>query len=196
MATSCVTHRLDHISGPTHAHNTIARRRKYHVVVVSINALPRARIYGYQENINWLSIDYACRPRLGSTHPGKTNLTQEPLVIRRDRFSLSIRYSCLHSHSYTVHDSLSIASNPCTTLPYPAYKNILPRLRRCLEHYIVAQNHSTSELLRTLSGWLLLSQPPGCLRDLTSFSIAHPGALTGDLGCSLDYEGLSPQSLP
>ena len=33
--------------------------------VVSINALPRARIYGYQ-NINWLSIDYACRPRLRS----------------------------------------------------------------------------------------------------------------------------------
>lgn len=33
-----------------------------------------------------------------------------------------------------------------------------------------AQDHLTSELLRTLQGWLLLSQPPGCLRDPTSFS--------------------------
>ena len=35
------------------------------VWVVSIHDSPLARIFGYQ-NINWLSIDYACRPRLRS----------------------------------------------------------------------------------------------------------------------------------
>ena len=31
------------------------------------------------------------------------NLAQEPLVIRWGRFSLPIRYSCLHSHSRGLH---------------------------------------------------------------------------------------------
>ncbi len=32
------------------------------------------------------------------------NLAQEPLVNRWRRFSLLIRYSCLHSHSRGLHD--------------------------------------------------------------------------------------------
>ncbi|VZH86254.1 hypothetical protein FRC0190_02174 [Corynebacterium rouxii] len=76
-----------------------------------------AHIHGYQ-NINWLSIDYACRPRLYiPTHPGKISLTQEPLVIRRKSFPLFIRYSCLHSHSHTLH---TIKSPRCFTAVHDA----------------------------------------------------------------------------
>ena len=45
-------------------------------------------------------------------------------------------------------------------------------------------------------GWLLLSQPPGCLRDRTSFPLStRLGALAGDPGCfPLDHEAYPPQS--
>ena len=41
-------------------------------------------------------------------------------------------------------------------------------------------------------GWLLLSQPPTCLRQNTSFSLSlHLGALSGDLGSfPRDHEAL------
>src|ERR1035441_3832351 len=35
---------------------------------------------------------------LGPTNPERTSLPQETLGIRRVRFSLTIRYSCRHSH--------------------------------------------------------------------------------------------------
>ena len=38
-------HRLDHISGPTHAHNTIARRRKYHACGWLVSMLYHGRAY-------------------------------------------------------------------------------------------------------------------------------------------------------
>ena len=34
-------------------------------------------------------------------------MTQEPLVIRRIRFTRIIRYSCLHSHSHGLHHSVT-----------------------------------------------------------------------------------------
>ena len=33
-------------------------------------------------------------------------MTLEPLIIRRTGFSPVIRYSCLHSHSHTIHHTL------------------------------------------------------------------------------------------
>jgi len=57
-----------------------------------------------------------------------------------------------------------------------------------------AQNPLTSELLRTLSGWLLLSQPPGCLCDSTSFPLSNLGALADGLGCFLSTGAYPPQS--
>ena len=45
-------------------------------------------------------------------------------------------------------------------------------------------------------GWLLLSQPPGCLGHNTSFSTEHDlGTLADGLGCSpLDLEPYRPKS--
>src|SRR5699024_9482697 len=53
------------------------------------------------------------------TNPGKISLTLEPVVIRRTCFSPVIRYSCLHSHSHTVHQHSHAGFTSCTTLPYP-----------------------------------------------------------------------------
>ena len=61
------------------------------------------RTHGYG-NINPLSIDYACRPRL------RSRLTLGGLAWPRNPWSfggqgshLPYRYSCLHSHSRTLH---------------------------------------------------------------------------------------------
>ena len=51
-------------SGPTHMHHQPAKDRKQqHTRVVSITDSPWSHTHGYG-NINPLSIDYACRPRL------------------------------------------------------------------------------------------------------------------------------------
>ena len=90
---------------------------------------------------------------LGPTHPGKINFTQEPLVIRRICFPHITRYSCLHSHSHTLHQLSPAGFNTCTTLPYPTHPKCVSAVSAvCLSPATLsAQNHSTSELLRTLS---------------------------------------------
>src|SRR3954469_5168156 len=87
------------------------------------------------------------------TYPGRISLPQEPLGFRRRGFSPLSRYSCLHSHSITVHDGSHRRFTPRSTLPYH------PRTRRgsaasalyLSPVTLSAQDHSTSELLRTLS---------------------------------------------
>src|SRR5699024_383671 len=88
-----------------------------------------------------------------------------------------IRYSCLHSHSHTVHDSLQYRFIPCTTLPYPIHKKCIAAASAvCLSPTTLsAQNHSTSELLRTLSR-MAASKPTSWLssRSYILFHLAHP----------------------
>src|SRR4051812_36000813 len=67
----------------------------------------RARTHGYG-NINPLSIDYACRPRL------RSRLTLGGLAWPRNPWSfggqgshLPYRYSCLHSHSRILHHTIT-----------------------------------------------------------------------------------------
>ncbi len=119
-----------------------------------------ARIHGYG-NINPLSIDYACRPRL------RSRLTLGGLTWPRNPWSSGGRVS--HS-SFATHACIltPTASTPgslrrfpgCRTLPYPAQ----PLARRQCKCWtaaasavylspatLSAQDHLTSELLRTLS---------------------------------------------
>src|SRR5699024_5773037 len=118
-------HRLDHISGPTHAHRTSnPKATRTCLWVVSINALPRARIYGYQ-NINWLSIDYACRPRpMSRLTLGRPTLPMNPYSSGWSDSHCPIRSSCFHSHSQTVLNALQYCFEPYTTRPYPNIINI------------------------------------------------------------------------
>jgi hypothetical protein len=77
-------------------------------------------IHGYG-NINPLSIDYACRPRL------RSRLTLGGLAWPRNPWSsggqgshLPYRYSCLHSHSPHLHHQSLGDFTDMGTLPYPA----------------------------------------------------------------------------
>ena len=122
------------------------------------------RRYG---NINPSSIDYACRPRL------RSRLTQSGLAWPWNPWSLgarashpSHRYSCLHSHSRTVHQQSPTGFPRCRTLPYhpqplPPPQQVGQRKEPChgsaasavclSPATLSAHDHSTSELLRTLS---------------------------------------------
>src|SRR5690606_41131688 len=48
-----------------------------------------------------------CSSDLVPTYPGRISLALEPLVIRRKGFSPFFRYSCLHSHSHSLHHSIT-----------------------------------------------------------------------------------------
>ena len=94
--------------GPTQPPSASPRRdQSPRIWVVSRTDSSRARTHGYG-NINPLSIDYACRPRL------RSRLTLGGLAWPRNPWSfggqgshLPYRYSCLHSHSRPLHNSVT-----------------------------------------------------------------------------------------
>ena len=119
------------------------------------------REYG---NINPLSIDYACRPRL------RSRLTLGGLAWPRNPWSFGggVSHSPFATHACILTRAASTTRSPCrfsrrTTLPYPSTR--LATHTRCATGYyanatasavclspvtLSAQNHLTSELLRTL----------------------------------------------
>src|SRR5690625_3604296 len=127
------------------------------------------------------------------------SLTLEPLVIRRTGFSPVIRYSCLHSHSHTIHQHSHAGFTSCTTLPYPTT--------------LACGSHSFGGVLEpryivgaeSLDQWAVThSFKGGCFSAnlLVVSATPHPfplstrlGALTDDLGCfPLDDEAYPPPS--
>ena len=116
------------------------------------------RRYG---NINPLSIDYACRPRL------RSRLTQGGLTWPWNPWSFGGRVShpSFATHACILTRVASTAGSPRdftrhTTLPYPSTR-LDPKTRQCVNDTtsavylspatLSARNHLTSELLRTLS---------------------------------------------
>src|SRR5205823_13773991 len=99
---SCVTPSLAYYQFGSHApHRIPEETRRFMRLASPGSALARHSGYG---NINPLSIDYACRPRL------RSRLTLGGLAWPRNPWSfggqgshLPYRYSCLHSHSHTLH---------------------------------------------------------------------------------------------
>ena len=93
---------------------------------------------------------------LGPTNPERTSLPQETLGLRRVRFSLTLRYSCRHSHFRPLQPSSRSTFTANGTLPYhapagePANASVasVPGLSPA---EFSARIHLTSELLRTLS---------------------------------------------
>ena len=77
------------------------------------------RRYG---NINPLSIDYACRPRLRSrlTQGGRT-WPWNPWSLGAGDSHPSHRYSCLHSHSYALHDQVTPPLQHAHDAPLPIH---------------------------------------------------------------------------
>ena len=83
--------------------------------------------HGYG-NINPLSIDYACRPRL------RSRLTLGGLAWPRNPWSsggqgshLPYRYSCLHSHSHTLHSSITRLLHRMQDAPLPSTHKVCCR---------------------------------------------------------------------
>src|SRR4029079_768750 len=82
------------------------------------------------------------------------SLPQEPLGIRRRGSSPLFRYSCRHSHSTTLHDRSRgrFAAEIDAPLPIMCETHNDAASALCLSPVTLsAQDHSTSELLRTLS---------------------------------------------
>src|SRR6476620_7331479 len=113
------------------------------------------------------------------------NLPQEPLGIRRTGSSPVFRYSCRHSHFSRVHGWVTppLHSRENAPLPIPRPGPRRPPARAepyersrsfgsMLEpRYISAQDHLTSELLRTLSR-VAASKPTSWL-SMRSHILAH-----------------------
>jgi hypothetical protein len=77
--------------------------------------------HGYG-NINPLSIDYACRPRLRSRLTlGGTAWPRNPWSIGAADSHCGYRYSCLHSHSHALHDSLTGPLHRTHDAPLPVH---------------------------------------------------------------------------
>jgi hypothetical protein len=115
------------------------------------SAWTAARGYG---NINPLSIDYACRPRL------RPRLTLGGLACPRNPWSSggNVSHASFATHACILTRAPSTARSPrCftqdTTLPYPSLtsRNAAASAACLSPATLSARNHLTSELLRTLS---------------------------------------------
>ena len=143
--------------------------------VVSSTDSSGTSTHGYG-NINPLSIDYACRPRL------RSRLTLGGLAWPRNPWSfggqgshLPYRYSCLHSHSHTLHHSITRWLHRMQDAPLPSLKRAAAASAVCLSPATLsAHNHLTSELLRTLSR-VAASKPTSWLSSRLHilFHLAH-----------------------
>ena len=88
-------------------------------LVSRVSALAVCHGYG---NINPLSIDYACRPRLRSRLTlGGTAWPRNPWSIGAHDSHVGYRYSCLHSHSCALHDSLTGPLHRTHDAPLPTH---------------------------------------------------------------------------
>ena len=106
---------------------------------------------------------------LGPPHPQLISMAAEPSGIRWEGFAPSSRYSCRHSHSHALQVRFR---SPFTA----AWDAPLPRTFPCIRGFgaglspggLSAPRHDRPVSYYALfQGWLLLSQPPGCLCTAT-----------------------------
>jgi hypothetical protein len=116
---------------------------------------------------------------LGPTHPPRMDLAEETSAIRGLRFPRRSRYSCRHSHSRPLHRPSRDGFAANGTLPYHSRPDGSGR-ESAASAPGLAPLHCRRARTRPVScyalfeGWLLLSQPPGCLGARTSFP-TEPG---------------------
>ena len=126
-------------------------------------------------NINLVPIDYGFRPRL------RGRLTLRGLALRRNPWTFGesvshtlYRYSCQHSHFRYLQRPSQAAFTGLRNAPLPRAPQ--GRAPAASVHGLSPVTFSAQDgLSRPVScyaffkGWLLLSQPPGCLGLPTSF---------------------------
>ena len=125
-------------------------------------------------NINLFPIDYAFRPRL------RGRLTLRRLALRRNPWTFGesvshtlCRYSCQHSHFRYLQQSSRFIFTGLRNAPLPLDLTI--KSTSSVYDFSPGTFSAQDGLTRPVScyaffkGWLLLSQPPGCLGLPTSF---------------------------
>jgi len=126
-------------------------------------------------NINLIAIGYAFRPRL------RNRLTLRGLALRRNPWAFGgsvshtpFRYSCQHSHfRYLQHSSRNTFTG-LRNAPLP-HTPLRSASATSVDGFSPVTFSAQDDLSRPVSyyaffkGWLLLSQPPGCLGLPTSF---------------------------
>ena len=109
-----------------------------------------------QEYSTLLSITYAFRPRLrGRLTLGGLTFPRKPWVFGGSVLNRPYRYLYRHNHFYSVHRSFRYGFDQNKTLLYHSSTSRRTRRIRSFGNELEprsfsAQNHSTSELLRTL----------------------------------------------
>jgi hypothetical protein len=110
---------------------------------------------------------------LGPTDPGTINVAQETLGLRRTRFSRVSRYLFRHSHFRAL--------QPCSRSTFSArgtllYHDTAEAVSSAASVPDLSPDHCRRHTTRPVSyyaffkWWLLLSQHPGCLGNVTSFA--------------------------
>ena len=132
--------------------------------------------------INSFPISYAFQPCLrGRLTLGRLPLPRKPWVYGEQVFYLFYRYSCQHNHFSAVHMSFRTPFILQRTLPYHQTYVRSEASVACL-----APLHFRRNVIRPVSyyaffkRWLLLSQRPGCLYNVTTLTTEHA---FGDLSC-------------
>src|SRR5687767_2922595 len=128
-----------------------------------------ARVWWYW-NINQLSIAYASRPRL------RSRLTLGGLAFPRKPWTYGVEVS-----RFDLATHAGIRTCNCSSMPYGTPSQRLqrsptdPKRNPAASVLRLAPLHCRRRITRPVScyalfqGWLLLSQPPGCLGNSTSF---------------------------
>jgi hypothetical protein len=129
-------------------------------------------------NINLLPIDYDFRPRLrGRLTLRGLPLHRNPWTFGGSVFHTSLRYSCQHSHFRYLQKSSHFFFNDLRNAPLlHAFASGKNTLALSVYGFSPVTFSAQIDLIRLVSyyaffkGWLLLSQPPSCLGQFTSFS--------------------------
>src|SRR5690625_2967841 len=156
-----------------HQHRTRTRRPRNQPAQLASPDSAWTLMHGYG-NINPFSIDYACRPRL------RSRLTLGGLTCPRNPWSTSgdvshatnATHACILTRTPSTTRSLGSFTG-YTTLPYQPTHNVqAPQLRRCTSAPLHYRRRTTRPVsyYALFKGWLLLSQPPGCLGNSTTFT--------------------------
>jgi hypothetical protein len=149
-------------------------------------------------NIDLLAIDYAVGPHLRSrlTLGGRAWPRKPEVFGERDSHPL-YRYSCLHLHFHALQPSLSVDLHCPWKAPLPLLTESAASVFCLAPLYFRRRFTGPVSYYALFQGWLLLSQPPGCLRAPTSFPTEQNlGTLADGLGCfPFDYGRYHPQSV-
>ena len=107
---------------------------------------------------------------LGPPHPQLINMAAEPWGIRWGGFAPPSRYSCRHSHSPALQQPFQAPFAAAGDAPLPCRHPCIRGFGAGLSPggLSVPRHHRPVSYYALFQGWLLLSQPPGCLCTATA----------------------------